>query len=215
MTTARATGTNRLFAVRVSAVTRLSPSFVRLTFAGVSLAGFHDGGRLGTRAVRIELLIPPPSRPSSIVLPDARDPLIDCQSAVDVDVSRVVRGSAPHGARLTAAVQGLLTDEPPRCGRSARPAADVDVAQSLLWDVPGSRQTARFYAWVAGEAATVRELRRHLVGDLGVDREQVAFMGYWRRGRIEASQPEAGIAPDDVIFRRPARAGPSSSTSVP
>ncbi|WP_262927851.1 siderophore-interacting protein [Microbacterium sp. NIBRBAC000506063] len=25
-------------------------------------------------------------------------------------------------------------------------------------------------------------LRRHLVKDLGIDRAQVAFMGYWRRG---------------------------------
>jgi NADPH-dependent ferric siderophore reductase len=38
------------------------------------------------------------------------------------------------------------------------------------------------YAWVAGEAKVVTALRRALVGELGMDRRQVAFMGYWRRG---------------------------------
>ena len=38
------------------------------------------------------------------------------------------------------------------------------------------------YAWIAGEAGVVTSLRRHLVRDLGIDRRQVAFMGYWRRG---------------------------------
>jgi NADPH-dependent ferric siderophore reductase len=38
------------------------------------------------------------------------------------------------------------------------------------------------YAWIAGESAVVTGLRRALVRDLGMDRRQVAFMGYWRRG---------------------------------
>lgn len=38
------------------------------------------------------------------------------------------------------------------------------------------------YAWIAGESKMVTGLRRHLVKELGFDRSQVAFMGYWRRG---------------------------------
>ena len=38
------------------------------------------------------------------------------------------------------------------------------------------------YAWIAGESKVVTGLRRHLVNELGFDRSQVAFMGYWRRG---------------------------------
>ena len=38
------------------------------------------------------------------------------------------------------------------------------------------------YFWIAGESGVVTTLRRHLVKDLGIDRAQVAFMGYWRRG---------------------------------
>lgn len=41
------------------------------------------------------------------------------------------------------------------------------------------------YFWVAGEAGDVVAVRRALVRDLGVPRQRVAFMGYWRRGRAE------------------------------
>lgn len=41
------------------------------------------------------------------------------------------------------------------------------------------------YAWIAGEAGTVRGLRRHLVNERGIDRASVTFMGYWRRGSAE------------------------------
>lgn len=39
-----------------------------------------------------------------------------------------------------------------------------------------------FYVWIAGESAMVTALRRYLVRDCGIDREQVAFMGYWKQG---------------------------------
>ncbi|WP_406317271.1 siderophore-interacting protein [Streptosporangium sp. NBC_01639] len=41
------------------------------------------------------------------------------------------------------------------------------------------------YAWLAGEAAVIRTLRRHLVAERGLNRRSVAFMGYWRMGRSE------------------------------
>jgi len=41
------------------------------------------------------------------------------------------------------------------------------------------------YAWIAGEAAEIRDLRRHLVGERGFPREAVTFTGYWRRGVTE------------------------------
>ncbi|MFJ5922375.1 siderophore-interacting protein [Kitasatospora sp. NPDC092948] len=41
------------------------------------------------------------------------------------------------------------------------------------------------YAWIAGEAGTVKELRRHLVRERGLDRHAVSFAGYWRRGTSE------------------------------
>ncbi|WP_055702061.1 MULTISPECIES: siderophore-interacting protein [Streptomyces] len=37
------------------------------------------------------------------------------------------------------------------------------------------------YAWVAGESATVKAVRRHLVAERGIDRGRVTFSGYWRK----------------------------------
>ncbi len=41
------------------------------------------------------------------------------------------------------------------------------------------------YAWIAGESAEVRALRRHLVNERGFARDTVVFTGYWRRGAGE------------------------------
>ncbi|MFJ3199246.1 siderophore-interacting protein [Streptomyces sp. NPDC086989] len=41
------------------------------------------------------------------------------------------------------------------------------------------------YAWLAGEAGTVRAVRRHLVQERAVDRRAVRFTGYWRLGASE------------------------------
>ncbi|MFB6844783.1 siderophore-interacting protein [Streptomyces sp. NPDC056373] len=43
----------------------------------------------------------------------------------------------------------------------------------------------RPYVWLAGESGCVKELRRHFVRELGVDRRRVTFVGYWRRGVSE------------------------------
>ncbi|RIQ30267.1 siderophore-interacting protein [Jiangella rhizosphaerae] len=47
------------------------------------------------------------------------------------------------------------------------------------------------FAWVAGEASAVREVRRHLVGERGIDRRAVAFSGYWR---VDRSHDDASTA---------------------
>ena len=41
------------------------------------------------------------------------------------------------------------------------------------------------HAFVHGEAATVREVRRHLLVDRGVPREALSISGYWKRERTE------------------------------
>ncbi|GAA2478656.1 siderophore-interacting protein [Streptomyces gobitricini] len=53
------------------------------------------------------------------------------------------------------------------------------------------------YAWIAGEAGSVRALRRHLVNERGIDRRRVTFVGYWRRGLSEDALREAPEATDD------------------
>nr|WP_280712902.1 siderophore-interacting protein [Brevibacterium marinum] len=74
----------------------------------------------------------------------------------------------------------------------------VNIDEEILWDVPAAltqaaqgsssktEKNARpFYAWIAGEAGPVKRLRRYLVQEVGVDRHQIAFMGYWRQGKAE------------------------------
>ncbi|MEU6093393.1 siderophore-interacting protein [Streptomyces sp. NPDC047079] len=41
------------------------------------------------------------------------------------------------------------------------------------------------YVWIAGESGHVKELRRHFVGERGIDRRRVTFVGYWRQGMSE------------------------------
>jgi NADPH-dependent ferric siderophore reductase len=111
----------------------------------------------------------------------------DVRAPAAVDVVWLARGAAEHGVRLHDAVVAHL----------GIPGATVDVAADEvdpdLWETPyysssgeevpgGVVGAGGTYAWIAGESKVVTGLRRHLVNELGFDRSQVAFMGYWRRG---------------------------------
>ncbi|MGV9287694.1 siderophore-interacting protein [Streptomyces sp. NPDC003719] len=48
------------------------------------------------------------------------------------------------------------------------------------------------YVWVAGESGRVKRLRRHFVGERGIDRRRVTFVGYWRQGLTEEQLREQG-----------------------
>ena len=63
---------------------------------------------------------------------------------------------------------------------------DVNVDLELIWDAPEAVEGNSFYAWLAGESAVIKSLRRFLVTETGIDRTRVAFMGYWRLGKAEA-----------------------------
>lgn len=104
------------------------------------------------------------------------------------------RGEALHAAAL--AHLGAGTSTGAAIGRPGDHTADLD---PLVWETPvysasgeetagatavptGDTPYAGLYAWIAGESTVVTGLRRHLVKHLGIDRGQVAFMGYWREG---------------------------------
>jgi NADPH-dependent ferric siderophore reductase len=42
----------------------------------------------------------------------------------------------------------------------------------------------KVYAWVAGEANSLKAIRRYLRRDLGIDKERVTVDGYWRSGTV-------------------------------
>ncbi|MBE1498307.1 NADPH-dependent ferric siderophore reductase [Amycolatopsis lexingtonensis] len=52
-------------------------------------------------------------------------------------------------------------------------------------------------AWIAGEASTVRALRRHLV-ERGLDKSAIEFTGYWRRKLTQDDAP----TPEDLADAR-------------
>ncbi|MFE2149524.1 siderophore-interacting protein [Streptomyces lavendulae] len=77
----------------------------------------------------------------------------------DADVTWIVREKGAGRERTEQVVE--------RVRESALPAAEAP------------------YAWIAGEAGTIRAVRRHLVQERSVDRRAVRFTGYWRLGASE------------------------------
>lgn len=60
----------------------------------------------------------------------------------------------------------------------------------------------RAFAWLAGEHTSVRDLRRHLVEDRGLAKEDIDFTGYWRRGEVVALETDAAV-PDPERSKTP------------
>lgn len=89
-----------------------------------------------------------------------------------------------RGERLTAEVRDWVarTCAARCCDRCEIASLDLP-DDDLLWEVPeGTSRDGGHYAWLAGEAGVIKGLRRFLVGEAGMDRRRVAFMGYWRAG---------------------------------
>lgn len=82
----------------------------------------------------------------------------DLVTAADAEITWLVRG-AGGGSRTPTALEAIRSAQLPSAERP--------------------------YAWIAGESSAVKELRRHLVRERGIDRRAVTFVGYWRRGLSE------------------------------
>jgi NADPH-dependent ferric siderophore reductase len=114
------------------------------------------------------------------------------QAPAGVRVVWLPRDGAALGSLLEAEVRRHLAVEEVPVEPVAADEVDPD-----LWETPHYSSSGEsvdepvasvghdldgVYAWIAGESAVVTGLRRLLVKELGMDRRQVAFMGYWRRG---------------------------------
>ena len=144
----------------------------------------------------LESLDPDRSAHAIIEIPDAAD-RIALRHSSRVTVRWVSRDGAAPGERLLPAVRAWVADRPDLVGSTLAASAQrvidtaaVDAAtgaaadpDAILWDVPEAPTGAGLYAWMAGEAGAITSIRRYLVRDVGLDRGQVAFMGYWKRGR--------------------------------
>ncbi|MFC3502474.1 siderophore-interacting protein [Micromonospora krabiensis] len=104
-----------------------------------------------------------------------------------VTVTWLARDAGGHGSRLVDAVTEAAGERLGAGTAAAQPIPDVDVDVEVLWEVSEEVPAVPLYAWLAGEAGVIRTLRRHLVGERGLDRRAVAFMGYWRIGRADTA----------------------------
>ena len=98
------------------------------------------------------------------------------------ELNLVLRGKK-RGENLIRAVNNWCQANPNalRLGEQQE-LTEVDVDRELLWET-ATDTGGGFYAWLAGEAGMIRDLRRILVKEKGVDRRKVSFMGYWREGQ--------------------------------
>ena len=124
-----------------------------------------------------------------IEVPEEGD-VLDLLAPDGVDVRFLPRSAAgAHGERLIPAMREWVVRT--CCAAGCVPVPERTSAfdegdDAPLWDVPeGASLDGDCYAWIAGEAGMVKQLRRFLVSDAGLDRRRVAFMGYWRLGRAE------------------------------
>jgi NADPH-dependent ferric siderophore reductase len=120
----------RAFDVRVSAVRRLSPTYQRVTFAGPSLADFHDGGPLGSRDLRVKLMLP---HVSGAELPD---------------LSELTEGWYQRWLALPPEVRGSMRTYTVRRIRGTGAAREIDIDFVLHLDERGRGGPAS--AWAAG-----------------------------------------------------------------
>jgi NADPH-dependent ferric siderophore reductase len=61
--------------------------------------------------------------------------------------------------------------------RDGTPPGQSDVVIRTLRDA--ELPAGQVFAWVAGESGMIKDVRRHLVRDRGVDKRRVEFCGYW------------------------------------
>ena len=138
-----------------------------------------------------------------VEVPDAAD-FLDVRFPPGVEVHWIARGDRGRGSQTLATLRsclrldtaarpdGRLVDRPPSLGHAAD--LDDDVWETAVHSSSGDDVTDALadaallgpddtYAWVAGDSDTVKACRRLLVGEAGMPRHHVAFMGYWKQGR--------------------------------
>jgi len=139
----------------------------RMGWTGYGLH-WHPAGARRFLLVADETAIPAARGIIETLGPDSStDVILECADPAD----DLLSAEAPDNVR----VQLVLRE-------SGDPAVEAAVrswgsAQGLT-----ARDDTGFSAWIAGEASTTTTIRRYLTTDLGISKERVSFLGYWKRG---------------------------------
>ncbi len=96
-----------------------------------------------------------------------------------------------HPATTSLQVHVEIADPSARLDLPAHPGAEVTWHENPAGDDPGAALVAAIESldevpevvWVAGEAAAVQRIRKHLFDERGMTRSEVTARGYWKRGR--------------------------------
>ena len=131
--------------------------------------------------------LPRDARGAAFIEVPCADDSLHTDAPAGVSVTWLAR-SGVRGARLEPAVRGWATGCLAARRNAGEPLPDAAAGEpdgEFLWEVPDGCPTDGLYAWLAGEAGVIKRLRRFLVAESGLDRRQVAFMGYWRDGKSE------------------------------
>lgn len=136
--------------------------------------------------------LPTGARGQAFIEVESADDIQPVSTAADVSITWLPRDRHPgaaHGEALDRAVRAWVSEMIPASAASTKAEVSpvLDSADGNPWDVPESDDHRDLYAWIAGESSCITALRRFLVRETGLDRRDVAFMGYWRRGSAAAS----------------------------
>lgn len=120
--------------------------------------------------------------------PDARSHLLVGDESAIPAIAQLLEW-IPDDRTIDAHVEVRSAD--PRIALPDHPNATVTWLEAIdgadpgdaLFDAVAGLGTLPDAVWVAGEAAAVQRLRRHLFDERGRDRNSVTARGYWKRGR--------------------------------
>jgi NADPH-dependent ferric siderophore reductase len=153
----------------VEAVERLAPRMVRVIFGGSGLDGFESSGFADESALP--------------AIGAALERLVDGAHAQVIVIVDEIGHEVDLGGRGEVSVRWLyrngVTD-------------DVDVLARAVGDL--TFRPGRVHAFVHGEAAEVRAVRRHLLVDRGLDIADHSISPYWRRDHTDEQWREIKAA---------------------
>lgn len=72
--------------------------------------------------------------------------------------------------------------------RNGAEAGTTDLLEQAVRDL--EFPAGDYYAWISGEATSLRPIRRHLLEERGAQREWLHFSGHWKRGTAEHDHHE-------------------------